>query len=307
MIGQFSGKKAVFQAESRLIDFCAGLDSDGSGSLSINEFLKGFHNNSDFRQCLEVMHVTESDMFMIFNICDEDDSGDVDYREFVEQLRRIKHSGEQMLLHYVTDIRHLVNKIRPECLKSAKNVEEELIEQKRDQSKEGTISKEVEDSKDKGALNDNLGQASSSASEPLPPVLEEIFAGNDVLDSSKMEVDKLIEKTQDQVTTQVNDMVRKEKLERIQQINEDLVAIMSDLATQSKVQTGLLNTLVDGFQVSAARGSKDDCRTATPNPESAGQTDEKEDVDPDMVRPSANAAPSFFGGRSSAGCCARAV
>merc|ERR1719460_1567118 len=90
----------------------------GRGSLNIQEFFKGYRENVDFRQCLEIMHVTETDMAMIFNICDEDDSGDVDYREFVDQLRRIKHSGEQMLLHYVTDIRHMVNKIRPECLKA---------------------------------------------------------------------------------------------------------------------------------------------------------------------------------------------
>merc|ERR1740130_2111476 len=107
------------KAEGKLIDLCQGLDADASGSLNIDEFLNGYHNNKSFRECLEVMHVTESDMFMIFNICDEDDSGDVDYREFVEQLRRIKHSSEQMLLHWVTDIRHMVNKIRPECLKAA--------------------------------------------------------------------------------------------------------------------------------------------------------------------------------------------
>merc|ERR1719375_998176 len=110
-------EKSIFEAEERLIDLCHGLDSDGSGSLTVDEFFRGFKENADFKHCLEVMHVTEADMLMIFNICDEDDSGDVDYREFVEQLRRIKHSGEQMLLHYVTDVRHAVNKIRPECLK----------------------------------------------------------------------------------------------------------------------------------------------------------------------------------------------
>merc|ERR1712216_411021 len=110
-------EKLIVKAESQLINLCSGLDADNSGDLDIKEFLDGFHKNADFRECLEVMHVTESDMMMIFNICDEDDSGDVDYREFVEQLRRIKHSGEQMLLHYVTDIRHIVNRIRPECLK----------------------------------------------------------------------------------------------------------------------------------------------------------------------------------------------
>jgi len=111
-------QKVVIQAEEKLVAICQGLDSDGSGSVSKQEFFNGFRENADFRECLEVMHVTESDMDMIFNICDEDDSGDVDYNEFVDQLRRIKHSGEQMLLHYVTDIRHIVNKMGHELLKT---------------------------------------------------------------------------------------------------------------------------------------------------------------------------------------------
>ena len=55
-------EKMVFKAEGKLIDLCQGLDSDDSGSLNIEEFFDGYKNNDDFRQCLEIMHVTESDL-----------------------------------------------------------------------------------------------------------------------------------------------------------------------------------------------------------------------------------------------------
>jgi len=130
-------EKMVVGAEGKLIDLCHGLDGDQSGSLSIEEFYEGFKSNREFKECLELMHVSEADMKMIFNICDEDDSGDVDYREFVEQLRRIKHSSEQIILNYVTDIRHMVNKIRPEVLKpNRRTVDSEALLQSQEQKKQ---------------------------------------------------------------------------------------------------------------------------------------------------------------------------
>lgn len=211
-------EKLVLKAEGQLIDLCQGLDSDDSGELDIHEFLDGFHNNKAFRDCLEVMHVTESDMMMIFNICDEDDSGDVDYREFVEQLRRIKHSGEQMLLHYVTDIRHMVNKIRPECLKPPA---------KKDESLEVKLEE---------------GQPV-----PLPPEVGTLLVGNGARDNG---TEKFIESTQVDIKSLVI-----EKLERMFKINEDLITMMGDVAKQSKVQTGLLDTLVHGIQNGGAQRS----------------------------------------------------
>jgi len=259
-------EKMVLKAEEKLIDLCQGLDSDSSGSLNIDEFLHGYRHNAPFRECLEVMHVTESDMFRIFNICDEDDSGDVDYREFVDQLRRIKHSGEQMLLHYVTDIRHQVNRIRPECLKPPIK-------------------------KDEGGSEEKLDLSASGAPVALPAELAELSRVSDELDNKKMGADKIEmpDKEQKNIETNCYDFVFKEKLERIVvidedlltmmkdvheqskvqmgilhkdkmerifQINEDLVNIMTDIAQQSKVQTGLLNKLAaGGLQGGATRAS----------------------------------------------------
>jgi hypothetical protein len=157
-------QKVVAQAEGKLVVLCQGLDSDDSGSITIEEMMSGFHGNREFRECLELMHVTESDMSMIFNICDEDDSGDVDYREFVEQLRRIKHSGEQMLLHYVTDIRHCVLKSEHEIKKlMQKNIEQEqLLEKKLDQTTEELKTLEPFMKQEQHELEQKFHQASES-------------------------------------------------------------------------------------------------------------------------------------------------
>jgi len=291
-------EKMVFKAEGHLIDLCQGLDSDNSGSLNIQEFFEGYRNNDDFRQCLEIMHVTESDMCMIFNICDEDDSGDVDYREFVEQLRRIKHSGEQLLLHYVTDIRHMVNKIRPECLKApVKTGEQEDNEEvKWDPSKE-EIEPEVIDS----TLHYDLQGGTLGGA--LPAALLENFAEGDAL----AEEIKTKEKDGDlgqieREATRERDVLRMEKLERLFQINEELVTNMADVILQSKAQTGILNTLVGAFEQSF-RSTKDE--PSAPEERARSDPDVVQlpyhlSADPNTRRGIANILPSLPG---PIGCC----
>lgn len=257
-------QKMVFQAEGRLIDFCQGLDSDDSGSLSIDEFLKGYRDDKGFRECLELMHVTQSDMYMIFNICDEDDSGDVDYREFVEQLRRIKHSGDQLLLHYVTDIRHQVNKIRPECLKAPKKAMDtsadgpphQVVEEKQI---------EIEGSIPKQNVKDDTGLAAAAVSSEddldFSDALQDIF-NKDEKEKVEAKAESQRRENSDPDST-IDDFLRREKirLEKVvEQINTSLSAIMGDLVLQSKAQTQLLNTLVDGFNNGGGLSSRESGR-----------------------------------------------
>jgi hypothetical protein len=121
--------RKIRKAEARLIEICATLDSDSSGSLNIEEFLAGYSENQEFADCLESMNVTSSDIHMIFNICDEDGSGDVNYVEFVDQLRRIRKQGEQMLLYYVTEIRHKVQQLKLKFIDRANELEAEVARQ----------------------------------------------------------------------------------------------------------------------------------------------------------------------------------
>jgi len=258
-------EKVVTRAEEKLVGLCHELDADDSGSLSIEEFLTGFQENDDFRECLEVMHVTEDDMFMIFNICDEDDSGDVDYKEFVDQLRRIKHSGEQMLLHYVTDIRHVCNKIGhhlqiPLLTEQERGVASQLEGEGEAQAKflqNITVQAEVKREQN-GKEEQELGI--SGAGEEIQTDLAVASGATDALDGRQMDTDKIrgITKAIGNRPRQVadapqggrstdpssRDFLCQEQLDRLYQINENIVATLSDVAKQSKVHSVLLNTLV---------------------------------------------------------------
>lgn len=236
MIRQCSKRKKVLKAEAKLLELCKILDADKGGSLSIDEFVNGFHNNADFKECLEVMNVTEDDMFMIFNICDEDDSGDVDYKEFVEQLRRIKNSGEQMLLHYVSEIRHAVLGIRSATktlLQTEEQVEKEVVEVQQAADQLLIIEEKFEESK----ANDSV-----------------VPGASDVLQSQKTDADESKD-SGSRRKTDVNvtnfDLLCKERFDRMHEASEQIVSVMADVAQQSKAQTTLLNTLVSRFQVAS--------------------------------------------------------
>jgi len=249
-------EKTVMKAEGTLIDLCHGLDVDASGSLSIEEFLNGFRNNKNFRECLEVMHVSEADMFMIFNICDEDHSGEVDYVEFVDQLRRIKHSSQEMLLHYVTDIRHMVTKINQQIV-PAPSIEPPTPRiEKKEEKQPGSEAarKGIEKKEDNEKRNEQNEKKEENVEEilcsvhteerPTSLVLEMASFGGaaDSLDSTQMKVEKM---EQSSVATQEAirnaEIVKLEsneldfhmhrmkiEMEHIYRINADLVTSVSN-------------------------------------------------------------------------------
>jgi hypothetical protein len=181
-------QKKVRQAEARLIELCQLLDVDSSGSLNIEEFLNGFENNKEFSDCLQLMSVTKSDINMIFNICDEDGSGDVNYVEFVDQLRRIRRQGEQMLLYYVTEIRHKVQQLKLRLIDNVHRALEELPDACRAQDpnlneklqREDSEIKEVKDTNEILACPDTNGRDVTSvvATSELSSVLAQTIAAN---------------------------------------------------------------------------------------------------------------------------------
>jgi len=249
-------EKVIVKAEEKLVGLCQQLDSDNSGSLSIKEFLDGFKNNDEFKQCLGVMHVTEDDMFMIFNICDEDDSGDVDYKEFVDQLRRIKHSGEQMLLHYVTDIRHVCNKIGTHLqipyLREKDRVKDDFDEQRiliqwQEEEKEET---KLDESKLNVNATDVTVQEFTKDRDLCMPDGQTLQAGcvrTDNLDDYPSSY--------------------QEQLEHIRKTNHNVAALLEIVARQSKDQVTLLESLM-GTSVAGTAQSSQICETFPDNGDS---------------------------------------
>lgn len=306
--------KKVMKAEKKLIELCEHLDTDGSGALNIQEFMDGFSHNNDFKDALHTMNVNEADIQMIFNICDEDGSGDVNYHEFVEQLRRIKDSGEKMLLYYVTDVRHMVTRLKYTLgVQPTRNT--------------AVMAKHKEDS---GLVDTAAGEQSSKSQQPkdrdakagppkvdersvlpLPPVDEltgtkESFE-NEPLEHGKDTLSMLIDVLQKQmmgilqsIPTKV-DAIANTQSGHIARINEDLTSIQQ----QTKLQTNLLNSLVGEVTTSARRSPSRSCALVMPgfSTDAEGGANNSVETDGGLLR----ARSSSNAGGQMPGCCVRVV
>ena len=62
------------------------MDADESGSLSLEEMLKGYDNIEPFCRLMQVMDIRREDMETIFRVLDSDMSGEVSYFEFCQHL-----------------------------------------------------------------------------------------------------------------------------------------------------------------------------------------------------------------------------
>merc|ERR1712226_1069328 len=72
--------------ENRLLLLCAQIDGDGSGTLSVKEFWKAIDDVPDFGSILQVVGIQRSELLSFFDLMDADDSGEVEYKEFVDTL-----------------------------------------------------------------------------------------------------------------------------------------------------------------------------------------------------------------------------
>ena len=140
-------KDNAFQRyKHKLFKLCKEMDKDGSQNLSWEELQSGYETNMDFQRTLRAMDIQQDDLVAVFSILDEDQSGDVAYAEFVEQLYKMKSNDSHTMLvfikHYVTELRkkmseeltimksHIVTGVQQLHIK----VEEELLLIKEDMS-----------------------------------------------------------------------------------------------------------------------------------------------------------------------------
>lgn len=83
-------KEAEFEeAAEHLLKLCSMLDTDKSGCLAKDEILAGFEM-PEFRITMQAMNLEHDDMSAIFDVLDDDGSGDVSYKELVKQLFRFR-------------------------------------------------------------------------------------------------------------------------------------------------------------------------------------------------------------------------
>eukprot|EP00419_Tripos_fusus_P080619 CAMPEP_0172939004 /NCGR_PEP_ID=MMETSP1075-20121228/223310_1 /TAXON_ID=2916 /ORGANISM="Ceratium fusus, Strain PA161109" /LENGTH=377 /DNA_ID=CAMNT_0013800389 /DNA_START=455 /DNA_END=1585 /DNA_ORIENTATION=+ len=107
-------KEAQFEeAKDDFLDICEKLDKDQTGSLSLEELQNGFHENREFSNCMKAMDVTFDDLGTVFNILDQDRSGDVNYAEFASQIHKMKTNDSHMMLVF---IKHYTKKMHDDIL-----------------------------------------------------------------------------------------------------------------------------------------------------------------------------------------------
>jgi len=102
-------------ALSQFIALCATMDLDGSGSLTMDEIMKGYDSTKEFRHTLDLMEVGPQDLELLFCMMDKDHSGDLSYEEFGQQLSELNNDNPQTALsvikHQLLEQHVLLNEI----------------------------------------------------------------------------------------------------------------------------------------------------------------------------------------------------
>eukprot|EP00930_Biecheleria_cincta_P017379 TRINITY_DN13835_c0_g1_i1.p1 TRINITY_DN13835_c0_g1~~TRINITY_DN13835_c0_g1_i1.p1 ORF type:complete len:651 (+),score=152.54 TRINITY_DN13835_c0_g1_i1:26-1954(+) len=75
-------------AERRLDEVCLQMDTNEDGVLSLDELIRAYTDNKEFRECLEVLDVDSQHLKDLFTLMDTDGSGDVSYDELVRYIHR---------------------------------------------------------------------------------------------------------------------------------------------------------------------------------------------------------------------------
>mmetsp|Transcript_47859 Transcript_47859/g.111824 ORF Transcript_47859/g.111824 Transcript_47859/m.111824 type:complete len:629 (-) Transcript_47859:51-1937(-) len=104
------------ERSKNMVDFaklCDDMDSDESGTLSLEEMLTGFEENEDFARLMRVMDIHREDMQTIFHVLDTDNSGEVSYYEFCEHLSHFFERDpaimNSLIKYSVMELRKLVD------------------------------------------------------------------------------------------------------------------------------------------------------------------------------------------------------
>lgn len=96
------------EEKSALEKIFKDIDVDGNKSLSYSELLGGAKRVRDFANWLRVLDVDSEDLFQLFQIVDEDGSGEIDPQEFVNAMYRMKHTESKTAMKL---IKHMLTRL----------------------------------------------------------------------------------------------------------------------------------------------------------------------------------------------------
>eukprot|EP00929_Paragymnodinium_shiwhaense_P101490 TRINITY_DN64637_c0_g1_i1.p1 TRINITY_DN64637_c0_g1~~TRINITY_DN64637_c0_g1_i1.p1 ORF type:complete len:837 (-),score=199.67 TRINITY_DN64637_c0_g1_i1:293-2803(-) len=80
------------------------IDEDKSGAVSYDELEEGARRVNEFRNWLRVMDIDAQDLWQLFQIIDEDGSGEIDPTEFIDALYRMKNTDSKTATKFVKHI-----------------------------------------------------------------------------------------------------------------------------------------------------------------------------------------------------------
>lgn len=83
-------------------NLCTELDMDGSGGIGIDELRDGLMSKPKLREYFSIMGIEDDDIDELFKILDQDDAGDLTYKEFHNHLYKMKTLEVKTHLYYVT-------------------------------------------------------------------------------------------------------------------------------------------------------------------------------------------------------------
>jgi hypothetical protein len=113
-------KKEAMLKKIELCEMAHSMDKDHSDTISFEEMQEAWNLNPAFQQVMGSMSIRDHDLDTIFKIMDEDNSGDVDYKEFVEKLYHLRTS----------DVRIDLELARYAFIQRFDTIEEKLKEQR---------------------------------------------------------------------------------------------------------------------------------------------------------------------------------
>lgn len=115
-------RKKFEEAALELLELCGQLDSDNSHCLSKQELLKGF-DTKEFSDAMQVMGIRRGDMDVLFDVLDEDGSGDIKYVEFVDQLFKFRNPDMKTAIFELAKVQLRVDRIQHSEAQAMKKTE----------------------------------------------------------------------------------------------------------------------------------------------------------------------------------------
>lgn len=118
--------------ERNMVDLallCDRMDTDGSGALSLEEMLHGYVNERKFYTLMQESGIEKDDLQTMFNVLDSDDSGEVDYVEFCNQLGKCPKRDPMMLAAMTRYSVMEVRKILQHDIQQSLNEQKEFLQQ----------------------------------------------------------------------------------------------------------------------------------------------------------------------------------